>query len=119
MDVIVFALLTVFVMVFCVCCFMGLLAFVMVLIVSNCCVGVLVLLIMLFLRFFFVFNGFIFVVRFETFGCFIEFHFGCNIFMVLIMRGWMLTVLFYVVLMCIYVSIVSNTFVLFALCGFQ
>ena len=52
MDVIVFALLTVFVMVFCVCCFMGLLAFVMVLIVSNCCVGVLVLLIMLFLRFF-------------------------------------------------------------------
>ena len=51
MDVIVFALLTVFVMVFCVCCFMGLLAFVMVLIVSNCCVGVLVLLIMLFLRF--------------------------------------------------------------------
>ena len=52
MDVIVFALLTVFVMVFCVCCFMGLLAFVMVLIVSNCCVGVLVLLILLFLRFF-------------------------------------------------------------------
>lgn len=51
MDVIVFALLTVFVMVFCVCCFIGLLAFVMVLIVSNCCVGVLVLLIMLFLRF--------------------------------------------------------------------
>ena len=71
------------------------------------------------LTFFFVFNGFIFVVRFETFGCFIEFHFGCNIFMVLIMRGWMLTVLFYVVLMCIYVSIVLNTFVLFALCGFQ
>ena len=52
MDVIVFEVLTVFVMVFCVCCFMGLLAFVMVLIVSNCCVGVLVLLIMLFLRFF-------------------------------------------------------------------
>ena len=53
MDVIVFALLTVFVMVFCVCCFMGLLAFVMVLIVSNCFVGVLVLLIMFFLRFLF------------------------------------------------------------------
>jgi len=52
MDVIVLALLKGFVMVFCVCCFMGLLAFVMVLIVSNCCVGVLVLLIMLFLRFF-------------------------------------------------------------------
>ena len=52
MDVIVFALLTVFVMVFCVCCFMGLLAFVMVLIVSNCFVGVLVLLIMVCLRFF-------------------------------------------------------------------
>ena len=52
MDFIIFALLTVFVMVLCVCCFMGLLAFVMVLIVSNCCVGVLVLLIMLFLRFF-------------------------------------------------------------------
>ena len=55
MDVIVFALLTVFVMVFCVFCFMDLLAFVMFLIVSNCCVGVFVLLIMLFLRFFFLF----------------------------------------------------------------
>ena len=52
MDLIVFALLIVFVMVLCVCCFMDLLAFVMVLIVSNCFVGVLVLLIMLFLRFF-------------------------------------------------------------------
>ena len=51
MDLIVFALLTVFVMVLCVCCFMGLLAFVMVLIVSNCFVGVLVLLIMVCLRF--------------------------------------------------------------------
>ena len=61
----------------------------------------------------------LFFVRFETFGCFIEFHVGCNIFMVLIMRGWMLTVLFYFVLICMYVSIVLNTFVLFALCGFQ
>ena len=61
MDLIVFALLTVFVMVLCVCCFMGLLAFVMVLIVSNCFVGVLVLLIMVCLRFFvcLFFNGFI------------------------------------------------------------
>lgn len=60
MDLIVVALLSVFVMVLCVCCFMGLLAFVMVLIVSNCFVKVLVLLIMCFLRFsfFLVFNGF-------------------------------------------------------------
>ena len=73
MDVIVFALLTVFVMVFCVCCFMGLLAFVMVLIVSNCFVGVLVLLIMVcLLVFLFVFVMVsLFFVRFETFGCFI------------------------------------------------